>query len=137
MFASIWKPILFCIIFAYLLLFSYLIIVSLRLKVRPSVIFRKILPTYIIGLSTASSMAAFGASMDINEKKLGIPVELNRIGLPLGSILDCPASYTALAGTIIMFCDFFMTACNISIRHLELILQALHWKKLDKEKFSS
>ena len=82
-------------------------------------------------------MAAFGASLDVNEHKLGIPVELNRIGLPLGSILDCPASYTALAGTIIMFCDFFMTACNISIRHLELILQALHWKKLDKEKFIS
>lgn len=197
-FYSIWKPILFCIILVHVLLIAKLIYTSLKLKVSVTVLLRKILPSYIIGLTTASSMAAFGASMDINERKLGIPAELNKIGLPLGNILSCstvcagfvaiiyylaeqtgcdvgpewfvavwigitiitcalppvsggaligigimldeygiPISYVALASTILMFCDFFMTSTRIGILHLELALQAEHWGTLDKDKLRS
>ena len=195
LFTKAWKPFVFCIILTHLFLFSKLIQASLKLKVRPSLLIRKILPTYFIGLTTASSMAAFGASLDINEHKLGIPAELNRIGLPLGNILNCSTvavgfvaviyflaeldgckvgpewfiavwigtaiitcamppvsggtlvgieimleqygisnSYLVLAGTIILFCDFFITSSRIGILHLELALQADHWGELDKKK---
>ena len=186
---------MFCIILSHLFLLSKLIQTSLKLKVRPSLLIRKILPTYFIGLTTASSMAAFGASLDVNEHKLGIPAELDRIGLPLGNILSCSTvavgfvaviyflaeldgcevgpewfaavwfgvtiiacalppvsggtligieimleqygisnSYLVLAGTVILFCDFFITSSRIGILHLELALQAEHWGKLDRKK---
>ena len=195
---SVWKPFLFCIVMMHFMLFAKVIITAIKLKARPSILIRKILPTYLIGLTTASSMAAFGASMDINERKLGIPAELNRMGLPIGSVLNTytgcigfiavifylaelhgisvsiswfisifigvtiitcamppvpggiligigiileeyglPATDLALAGTIIMFCDFFMTAVRVGVLHLELALQADHWGKLDKEKLRS
>ncbi|MBP5261881.1 MAG: cation:dicarboxylase symporter family transporter [Clostridiales bacterium] len=197
-FKSVWKPFLFCIVITHSFMVLKLIVTSARLKVRPSVILKKIMPTYIIGVTTGSSMAAFGASFDINEKKLGIPSDLNRIGIPLGGIINCSAvssgfvavvyylaelngievslswfvsiligitivscamppvsggmlvgvgillaqsgidpSYIALAGTIVMFCDFFMTGTRIAIGHMELTLEADHWGRLDKEKLRS
>jgi Na+/H+-dicarboxylate symporter len=195
---SVWKPFLFCVIMLHFMLFAKIIITAIKLKARPAVLIRKILPTYLIGLTTASSMAAFGSLMDINEKKLGIPAELSRMGFPIGSVLNTyaacigfvavifylaelhgvsvnigwfisificvtiiscamppvpggmligigiilnefglPASDLALAGTILMFCDFFMTSVRIGVLHLELALQADHWGKLDKDKLRS
>ena len=41
----------------------------------------------MIGLTTASSTAALGTVFDINSKKLGIPEDLNRFGVPIGTAL--------------------------------------------------
>lgn len=59
---------------------------SIRLKVSPVLLAKKILPGSLIGLSTASSMAAFSAVFESCEKKLGIASKLAKVGIPLGHI---------------------------------------------------
>lgn len=54
---------------------------------KPSVLLPKLLPDYLIGLSTGSSSAAFSTSMEINEKKLGIDAAFSRTIVPIGCIL--------------------------------------------------
>lgn len=192
-FKTVWKPVLFIILITHLVLALKLIYVSIKLRVSPFLLAKKILPAYIIGISTASSMAAFGTSLNISDKKLGVPSDLSKMGHPLGNIIYCsafssgfvaviyylaeinksnveiswfiiawisitiiscamppvsggtlvgigimlasvgiPSSQLALAGTLAMLGDFVMTATKISTLHLELVLQADHWKKLDR-----
>ena len=148
----------------------------------------------MIGLTTASSTAALGTVFDINSKKLGIPEDLNRFGVPIANIV-CNSSVSAsfiaiiyylteysknpvdagwfvsawfiitlmafamppisggtlvvlgvlfaqfglssstlgLAGILALLADFVSTSSKIVVSHMELILEAAHWKTLDAE----
>jgi Na+/H+-dicarboxylate symporter len=83
---KLWKPILFTAIFVFLLVVIATLYSSMRLKVSPLLIAKKLLPGSLIGLSTASSMAAFSAVFESCEKKLGIASKLAKVGIPLGHI---------------------------------------------------
>ncbi len=54
---------------------------------KPSVLLPKLLPDFLIGLSTASSSVAFPTTMEINETQLGIDPSFSRTAVPVGSIL--------------------------------------------------
>ena len=84
---GLWKPLLVCALLCAALIGVYLAVVCRKLKVRASVLVPKLLPDFLIGLSTASASAAFAATMEINEKKLGIDAAYARTAVPVGSIL--------------------------------------------------
>lgn len=92
---SLWKPLLFCIVLAVVTDLVYLFITCRRLKVKASVLCRKLIPSFLITLTTASSSAAFSTALEINDKELGIRPELSRAGLPIGVLL-CSGPYTLL-----------------------------------------
>ena len=89
------KPLLLCLIFCVILVTLYMTYTCWKLKVSPSVLIPKLIPDFIIGLSTASSSATFTVAMDINETKLGIDESFSGMAYPIGSILY-PGSYTML-----------------------------------------
>ena len=95
------------------MLFAKIIITAIKLKARPAVLIRKILRTHLIGLTTASSMAAFGSLMDINEKKLGIPAELSRMGFPIGSVLNTYAACIGFVAVIFYLAELHGVSVNI------------------------
>ena len=73
-----------------------LALVCLRWKVRPVTILKKTMPTFLIGLSTASSVAAYPANQECCEKRLGIHEKITRFGIPLGQIIYMPGAAVQL-----------------------------------------
>lgn len=74
----------------------YLLTVSVRKKVGVGTLVKKLLPTFLICLSTASSSAAFSTNMETCERDLGIDKRIINFGVPLGQVVFMP-------GAIIMF----------------------------------
>lgn len=70
----------------------YVALVSIRRKVSPRLLLRKIFPTFLIGLSTASSAAAFATNVDCCQKDLGIDKRIVNFGVPLGQVVFMPSA---------------------------------------------
>ena len=94
--AKSYKLILVMLLGDLVLMAAYLLLVSVRKKVAPTVLLKKLMPTYIIGLTTASAVAAYQTNISTCEKKLGIDKKLIDIGIPLGQVIFMP-------GAIVLF----------------------------------
>lgn len=70
----------------------YILDVSRQFKVRPGVLIRKLMSTFLIAISTASSTAAFAEASSVCIDKLGINKKLVNFGLPLGIVTFMPAN---------------------------------------------
>lgn len=55
--------------------------------VKRRVLLPKLIPDFLIGLSTCSSSAAFSTTLEINEMKLGIDPSFSRTAVPIGTII--------------------------------------------------
>lgn len=69
---------------------AYLLMMSARFKTPLISLIKKMLPTYLIGLSTASSAAAFATNLETCEKELGIPRKVVNFAIPLGQVIYKP-----------------------------------------------
>ena len=87
-FQTIWKPLLLGAAVCFGGMAIKLLIVSLRCGVNPVKLFKKVLPGFLIALTTASSTAAFGTVMEENEKQLGVDPQLTNFGYPVEMILS-------------------------------------------------
>ena len=83
MILTLWKPIAVCIGINAALALIRMLMVSFKYKISLPVLFKKIYPTFIIALTTASSMSAFSTSLEVNETKLGIDKSYNNFATPL------------------------------------------------------
>ena len=109
--AKLWKPVF--LIAAIVLLFSVTATayVSLRLKISPRLLVKKIFPAAFIGLTTSSSVAAFSSVLETCEKKLGIDIKFAKIAVPIGHLL-----FAAPFGAIFLISSFFLA----SYFHMEI-----------------
>lgn len=76
--------------------------VTLMVKYRISYpqLMKKMLPTFIIAFTTASSAAAFSSNVETCEKELGISSNVTKFGVPLGQVVFMPiaaAEYFSLS----------------------------------------
>lgn len=76
----------------------YVVRVSVQKKVSPVLLIRKVLPAFLIALTTASSSATFTTNVEICEKQLGIDKKLVNFGVPLGQIIVMPAHIAIYLG---------------------------------------
>lgn len=65
----------------------YLCLVCIKTKVKPAVFLRKVMPSFLIGLTTASSSAAMSSVMETCEKQYGMDKKIVNFGVPLGQII--------------------------------------------------
>ena len=65
----------------------YALWASLRLKISFPLVLRKLLPTYLIALSTASSSAALSTNLETCERRLGISGRIVHFAVPLGQVV--------------------------------------------------
>lgn len=65
----------------------YSLSVALRMKVSWPMVLHKLLPTYLVALSTDSSAAALGINLETCERRLGISPRLTGFGVPLGQVV--------------------------------------------------
>lgn len=69
----------------------YIDLVCWKCRVKPAILISKLLPTFLIALSTASSSAAFGTNIE-SCKKMGIDTKLINFGVSIGQVIFMPAS---------------------------------------------
>jgi len=69
----------------------YIGLVCWKCRVKPAILISKLLPTFLIALSTASSSAAFGTNIE-SCKKMGIDTKLINFGVSIGQVIFMPAS---------------------------------------------
>ena len=82
-----WKPLVVCIGISFVMICGYLTTVCRRFKVKAKVLLRKLLPDFIIAISTSSAAVAMPTSIEINETKLGIDASFSRTAVPIGNVL--------------------------------------------------
>lgn len=102
-------------------LILYIGVLSIRKKISPVLLMKKMLPTFLIGLTTASSVAAFSTEIDTCTKRFGIDERIAIFGVPLGNVLYKPglAIYYMLLGL------FMSEIYNIPITAVVLIILAI------------
>ena len=93
-----WKMVLIIL----LLIVVYYVINLLRIavakKISPLLLFKKVCPTFLIALTTASSAASFSRNTQDSVTKLGIDKKLVEFATPLGQVLFMPGVVTMFFG---------------------------------------
>ena len=112
-FIDMWKPVA-AFVAVLIVLFGIIALwVSFKEKVNVVLLLRKMLPTFLIGFGTASSIAANGESAECMHKKLGINQRFVEFGQPTGGVVFMPS--TAIN---FMVCAIYMAAyyeVNVSL----------------------
>lgn len=83
-FAKLWKPILAAVIVEYGFIALMSIFLGLQYKVNPLRLLKKLMPSFLVGLTTGSSLAAYTRGMEVNKDGLGISEDYSRLAYPLG-----------------------------------------------------
>jgi Na+/H+-dicarboxylate symporter len=109
---SVWRLMAVFLVALLLIAMAYLFITAGRHKVKPDVLIRKSLPTFLIALTSPSSAAAFGTTVETCEKKYGIDPSLVSFGIPLGIVMHKPttAAYNLLI--VMYFAGIFHVQCT-------------------------
>ena len=95
-FSSLFKVFAITIPVCFILTLFYVFVAAVRLKVSPILLIRKMLPTFLIALTTASSAAALATNLETCVKELGIPKKVADFGIPLGQVLYKPGFVVGL-----------------------------------------
>lgn len=118
---SMWKPYLTFTVLLVIFQLIMIAIVSIRESVSFITLLKKILPTFLIGLGTASSTASSGECAECLTKRLGINSRLVEFGHPIGYVIFMP--YTAIN---FLVCAFYMAHYyKIQVSALWLVIGVL------------
>ena len=85
----------------------YALWASLRLKVSFPMVLRKLLPTYLIALSTASSAAALSTNLETCERRLGISGRIVHFAVSLGQVIFKPGAGTGFFVLALGLAEFY------------------------------
>ena len=92
LFVDMWRPVAAFVAVLIVLFSIFLAWVSFKEKVSMKLLIRKMLPTFLIGFGTASSIAANGESAECMNKKLGINNRFVEFGQPTGGVVFMPST---------------------------------------------
>ena len=96
-----------------LILAAMLIAVSLICKVNPILILKKGFSSFVIGISTASSVATFGNCVNVCEKKYGISSHVTSFGVPLGIVMFPPSTAVCFIMTCLYTAEAYGIECSL------------------------
>lgn len=83
-----------------ILCLCYIVAIAVTYRVSPVLLIKKLLPTFLVGLSTSSSSAAFGINLETCINELGIPKKVANFAIPLGQVIykpDCVVCFMTIA----------------------------------------
>ena len=109
-----WKPVVVFILAMLILSGLMLILASILCKVSPILILKKGFSTFIIGVSTASSIATFGNCSNVCEKKFGIANNITSFGVPLGIVMFPPATAIYFIFICIYTAEVYGIECSLA-----------------------
>ena len=88
---SAYKYPLIVLMFCTVYLIAHIAVISLRHHISPLMLIKKLLPSFLIALTTSSSTAALSETLNTCENKLGIDKQIINVGIPLGQTLYMPS----------------------------------------------
>ncbi len=97
-----------------LIMLVYVVWVCLKNRVRPGVILKKTLPTFLVGLSTASSVAAYPTNVACCEEDLGIDPKIIRFGVPLGQVVFMPGASVMFMAAALSMAEVYDVTISLS-----------------------
>lgn len=111
-FVSLFKVFLLAIPGCILLILFYLLYAAARLQISPALLIRKMLPTYLIALTTASSAAALATNLETCEKQLGIPKKVADFAVPLGQVIYKPGFVVGIFSIALCVAEYYGVAIS-------------------------
>jgi len=96
------------------LLVIYVVYVAVRTNVSPFVFIKKALPTFLIGMTTASSAAAFATSRKTCSDEYGIEPRLADFGVPFGQVIYKPSVALLYLSSAICTAEIFGVTVSAS-----------------------
>ena len=82
-----WQPLLLCVIINFVIAALYIVYAAMRLRINPIILIQKIAPPFMIGLTTASSTAAYGELNSCCLNKLGINKKAVCFSIPFAMLM--------------------------------------------------
>lgn len=101
------KPMLLILMGCAVIMVIYIVILCVHRRISPILFLKKLLPTFIIALTTASSSAAFSTNIETCERKIGIDKKIINFGLPLGQSVFMPAAAVVFFGMGLCMAESF------------------------------
>lgn len=108
-----WKPVL---VFLFTMVFITVFMVlfgALMTKMNPVLLVKKGISSFVIGITTASSVATFGNCANVCEKKYGIANNITSFGIPLGIVMFPPATAIYFILICIYTAEVYGTECSL------------------------
>jgi Na+/H+-dicarboxylate symporter len=112
--ATSWKLFAATLSAVSLITLVFVVATCVRMKVSPVVLIRKCVPTFVLALSTASSAAAFGTIVETCERRFGIDESIVKFGVPLGIVIEKPATAAFFLLLVFFLADQYDVTCSIS-----------------------
>jgi Na+/H+-dicarboxylate symporter len=110
---SAWKPMLVFLIIAIFMAAAMVFSAARYGKTSSLLVLKKGIPTFIIGMTTASSVATFGTCTNISEKKLGVSEHITSFGVPLGVVMFPPATAMYFLIICIYTAEIYRVECSV------------------------
>ncbi len=123
--SRIWQLLVIFVCVLLLIGMLFLLSVAIFHKVKPSVLLRKSMGTFLTALATASSAAAFASNMSTCEKKFGISPSLCGFGIPLAMVMHRPISAVYNLLLAFYFAAYYQVHCSISWIVLAVIVSGI------------
>lgn len=123
--AGAWKPVAVYVLLVFVLLGVVLVYVSIKEKVNLVLLVRKMLPTFLIALTTASSSAAFGVNMNCCEEKLGINSRITNFGIPLGIVMYMPGTAINFLIVGMYMAECYQVEMNLSWMLIAILISGI------------
>ena len=121
LFLNMWKPVAAFIAVLIVLYALMLITVSAKEEVQVKVLMKKMMPTFLIGLGTASSVAANGECSESLHSRLGVNKRFVEFGQPVGGVIFMPSTSINF-----IVCALYMAAYyNVNVSLLWFIIAIL------------
>lgn len=92
----------------------YALAASVRMKTSFPLLLRKLLPTYLIALSTASSSAALSTNLETCERQLGISPRIAGFAVPLGQVIFKTGAAAGFFALALGLAEFYGVAMPLS-----------------------
>lgn len=107
-----WKPVLVFVLAMLLLSLLMTVYAAARTRISPLLLLKKSLPTGVIAVTTASSVAAFGSCTFTCEQKLGVDKRMTSFGVPLGVVMFPPGTAMYFLIICIYMAEAYAIQCS-------------------------
>lgn len=122
---NIWKPFVTLLVLNAVMLTGMVLYISVKYRISAVMIIKKLLPTFMICLTTASTISAFGMTVNDCVDKFGIDKKYLKVVHPIKCIIYMPGVVTMLIVMIYSMSNIYDVKTNISWIILGILISSI------------
>ncbi len=122
---NIWKPFVTLLVMNAVMLTFMVFYISIKYKVSAVTIVKKLLPTFLVCITTASTISAFGQTVNDCVEKFGIDKKYMKVVHPIKCIIYMPGVIVMLIVMIFSMANIYDVKTNISWIILGILMSSI------------